>query len=281
MLSFFTRPLYRLLKIPSNTSLIWWLLEVQKAPRRQILSVIGILLIYGGLFFIQTRTLAGAISLSVNLLIGMTLHESGHWVFFPLNGIRGVIRFLFPLGAIAAPVSKEEDARSDMLPWWNIGWLIQGGPAMNVLLMVVGHLIVRLDDPIAAQFGRDMILLNGWLAISNLFPLGKLDAGQLYHCIFSSLEERFDHLVAWLVTAVSLGIVGWVAWSMNVWTILGNLLTNFGLVLFFLLLPASIWHAQKLDKPEHANSRQAMSKWQAAVHIAVHLTMVIAALRLM
>jgi Zn-dependent protease len=254
--------------MPEGQSLVWRLVALQRGLPRQVIAMIGFLLAFRFLF-------NWSWSMTVAMLISMFLHECGHAYVFWRARIRFIILFLFPLGAVAAPINKKEDERSDQLHWNTISWLLQAGPAVNVALMLLALLIQpSLADPEAAQFARDMVYVNGLLASMNLVPLWTLDAGQLFKVIYSSLEEGEDNWLTGLllggsalVLLIVIGIPGVVSWA----AVLANTIIRFGWVVFLVMFALGILNKQGRDDPLHAYSRQAMNNRQVLVQVGIYL----------
>jgi hypothetical protein len=226
------------------------------------------------LFYASSRSF----SFAINIVGGMYIHELFHAFKFARMGIRWIIQGLWPLGAVARPENEEEDRKSDLAPWNDQAWLMQLGPTANVLLMFVGLLLTVFGTGWVSLFGATTISAQGLLAALNLIPLWKLDAGQLYTLIFSSLEERYDRLVAIVLTGVSIAIVAYLVFfsSLNapLWIYLGKALENGALVVFLLVSIPSIWRKQSQDKPEDSKSTQAMTKKQVFIQIGYHIFLV-------
>jgi Zn-dependent protease len=258
------------LRPPEGQSLVWWLIEMQRGLPRQILAFAGFMLLFHFVFrWTWSMTLA--------MLVSMFLHECGHALVFRLARIRHIILFLFPLGAVAAPVDKAEDARSDLLHWNTISWLLQAGPGVNVALMLV-FLALRpaFADATLAAFARDMVYVNGLLASMNLVPVWTLDAGQLFKVLYNSLEEHEDNWVTGLLLGgagvlllVILRIPGVVSWAV----ILANTIVHFGWLAFVIVFAVGVLNKQGRDNPLHAYSKQAMNNRQVAMHLALYLLM--------
>ncbi|KKQ11574.1 MAG: hypothetical protein US25_C0080G0001, partial [Candidatus Moranbacteria bacterium GW2011_GWE1_36_7] len=111
--------LSKLLHIPPGKSIIYWLIEKEKRPLAQVLAFVAFSVI---LYFSL-----GSIEAAIAMMLGMYLHELGHFVVFAVYKIKAVILLIFPLGAVAAPINEDEDKRSDQLPWQNIATLVQAG----------------------------------------------------------------------------------------------------------------------------------------------------------
>lgn len=261
----------RKLRPPEGQSLVWWLIDLQRGSLKQTLAIIAFLLSFRFIFLWSW-------SMSLALIVSMLLHELGHAAVFRWARIRFIILYLFPLGAVAAPIDKQEDARSDQLHWNTLGWLLQAGPAVNVALILL-FLILQplLTSPVLNQFARDMVYVNGLLASMNLVPLWTLDAGQLFHLIYSSLEEHEDQWltrvlfgVVILLLLFIIGIPGFIGWTIMVF----NTLTRFGWVVFLLVFTVGILNKQGRDDPLHAQSKQAMSNRQVFYQLIAYVVLV-------
>ncbi len=255
----------------AGQSLVWRLIEMQRTWPAQIAAVA----LFVGLFHFL---FSWSWSLTIALLLSMFLHECGHALVFRLANIRFILLFLFPLGAVAAPVNQAENARSDQLHWYTISWLLQAGPAVNVLLMLFGVAVQSLPAaPELRLFARDLVYVNGLLASMNLIPLWTLDSGQLFNVIYNSLEEHEDKFVTGslllgvlLVLLFILRLPGMLSWAM----ILSNTIIHFGWVAFLLVFAVGILNKQAHDKPENAQSKQAMSNRQVLIHLVVYFALV-------
>jgi Zn-dependent protease len=263
----------------SQQSLIWRLIELERGFFRQILAFSAFLLSFRFIF-------SWSWSMAFAMVLSMFLHECGHALVFRLAKIRFTILFLFPLGAVAAPINKQEDARSDQLHWNTISWLLQAGPAVNVGLMMFFALIralgtgtlenVQYGDTIL-RFAQDMVYVNGLLASMNLVPIWTLDAGQLFKVIYNSLEEKEDNWLTGLLLSGTgllllriIGIPGLVSWTI----IVVNTLTRFGWVVFLLIFAVGILNKQGRDEAINAYSKQAMSNRQIAIHLGIYFVLV-------
>lgn len=258
------------IKPAEGQSLVWRLIALQRPWPIQILAFVAFVLTFRFLF-------NWSWSLSLAMIISMFLHECGHAFVFWRAKIRFLILYLFPLGAVAAPIDKAEDARSDELHWWTIAWLLQAGPGVNVALMLLFAWLQQVTTGDVYQFSRDMVYVNGLLAVMNLIPVWTLDAGQLFRVIYSSLEEHEDNwLTGFMVSSVLLlllaivGVPGLVSWA----RILGNTLMRFGWVLFLLVFTIAILNKQGRDDPLHAMSKQAMTNTQVIIQLIVFIIQV-------
>jgi Zn-dependent protease len=229
------------------------------------------------------RDFGRAFSLALALVLQVFIHELGHLFVFRQNGIRSRIWWLFPLGAAAAPVDREENRKSDSLPWNTVAWLLQAGIMANVALMAAGSLLRGVSVEWLAGFGGNLLTAGGVLAISNLIPVGKLDGSMLYLVIFSSLKEKDDARVAGglgviLILAVLAAVVS-IA-GLGVADRIVAFILRMGWFAVFAFIAAGVWHRQGMDNPAHSASAQAMTRRQALVHILYYIALLYIALRL-
>lgn len=268
---------------PRDRERIWWLIEKEGAGWIQGVSPILFLVFFTVCCWLPLRDAGRALSLGLALTLQMFFHELGHLFVFRQNRIRSRIWWLFPLGAVAAPVSLEEKAKSDLLPWKSIAWLLQAGITVNVGVMCIGSLLQTASDRWLSGFGGNLLLAGGILAISNLIPLWRLDGSLLYHVIFSSLKEKDDKrlalgLVAIIVLAVLAAVI-----SIAVLGFAGLIIAFFlrtGWFVVFALIAAGIWHRQGMDNPAYSASVQAMTRRQAVMHIMYYIALLYISLRL-
>ncbi len=261
------QPWWQRLRPPAGQSLVWWMIDLQRGTLRQVVAFIAFLLAFRFLF-------QWSWSLSIAMLVSMFLHECGHAAVFAWAKIRFVILYLFPLGAVAAPMDKEENARSDQLHWNTLGWLLQAGPAVNVVL-ILGFLALQsvFTNPTALQFASDMVYVNGLLAAMNLVPVWTLDAGQLFKLIYSSLEEHEDNWLTGLLLGgtgilllIVLRIPGMLSWA----AVLVNTITRLGWVVFLGIFAVGVLNKQGRDDPLHAYSHQAMNNGQVIAQLVIY-----------
>ncbi len=257
-----------LFRVPQEESLIWGMIQNQYSFKGQILAVSGFMII---LYFAYSQYIWGALA----MMIAMYWHELGHHLVFMYNKITSIIVVIFPLGAVAAPKDKEEDARSDLLPWWNIGWMLLAGPTMNMIAMLGGLAMMHFN--FLPTLGYELVFINGLLGAFNLLPLGDMDGGQFFHVIFSTLKEKYDVFVAILGIAVSVAIIGAIFYTsigLGFFAIVRTLLQNSGLVFFLILMATGLWHKQGKDNPLHWKSPQAMTIKQVAIQLTYYLALV-------
>jgi len=251
-----------------------WLMEKQKGTFRQILACIGLFLFF--------YLLLGDFGITLALVIGMFLHEFGHYFVFVKNGILTNILAIFPLGAMAVPINDDYEKRSNMLPWWNISTLLQAGYTMNLVLMIVGVVMVLLG--ILPTFGHQLIEINGALALFNLLPVWILDGGQLFKVIFASQSLKHDRVlfaVCVLVCVVCLLIVLAPAAILGMMPFLAAVWRNISLVLFLVIFPIGLATKLRGDRQELSNSTQAMTQKQIVIQIGWYLAITILTLVLL
>lgn len=272
-------------KIPKGQDFIWWLINKEGGVWTQRLSPLLFFVFYGFCFWLSLRNLGETISLSLALLVQMYLHELGHAFVFTDAGIKNRIWWLFPLGAVAAPINREENARSDELPWWTIAWLLQAGPTMNVILMFVGILLKQMVvHPWITSFGQSLLYTGGLLAVSNLLPIWQLDASHLFKTLFSSLKKEDDIKLAWAISIVMGGAIMlafWSAGTIGVWGILIVLVTRLGWFITIPLVAGGAWHHQGMDNDAYALSHQAMTKRQVVIQVLWYIILLYLSLRLL
>lgn len=258
----------KIMGIPAEQNLVWGMIGKQGNMRSQIFAFLA----FFGLLYLGYQSPWGPIA----FIMAMYLHEWGHWLIFKINGIVAKVWLLFPFGAVAAPRDDAEDKRSDQLPWWNIGWFLQAGPTTNVALMLVGHFMLSVG--FLPALASEMIFINGLLAAFNFLPLGNMDGGQFFHVIYSSLEEKYDRVVAAFGLLVCLVILGSIFYSTLSQTAIMLYITLYrksGMIIFLALMAAGVWHKQGKDNPLHSQSSQAMTVQQVAIQLIFYTGMVL------
>ena len=238
---------------PAGHGIIYRLVEFWWSDRRQVIAFFAFVLMY--------RVILMSWLLTAVLMASTRLHEWGHNIWFKRGKIASRIMYLFPAGEVAVPINQAENEKSDNLQWNHLAWLLQFGPLMNVVLIAVGVLMVRADaGKFLAEVGRGMILINMLLALGNLVPIWKLDAGQLFKLLFSSLDERGDKILFFvysllmlLLVILTMGSPLGEGWRQIVVAVLLNL--KYQLVALFVVF--SLWVGHKSDDPtlhDHENS---------------------------
>lgn len=128
---------------------------------------------------------------TVILLVSLLFHEWGHWMMYRHNGMRSRIIFLLPVGAATIPETDEELLKLNQLHWWRLSWLCLAGPAVNLFLMALSHLLTGYTD-----WAADAVAINGWLVIGNLLPLSISDGGLIARSVFHSVKRTTGYWIA-------------------------------------------------------------------------------------
>ncbi len=263
----------RVQSLPKGQDLIWWLIEKQRAVWKQIIAFI----LFVVLFRVTTFTFLQAII----MVISMYLHELGHASIFYLTKIKFVLLYIFPLGAVAAPSTREENEKSDKLPWWQLGVLLLAGPLVNLILMFVGRLLTWTDTELLKQLGSDLVFINSLLLFMNIIPIWHLDAGQFFKLIYSSMIEKHDRLLSSVFTFFILGVTVFTLFkigSFDMTYTVGQLIHNFNWIVFGLVFVICSWYTQGKDDPSHSQSDQRMTFQQSIPLLAGYFFIVVSAL---
>jgi len=224
--------------------------------------------------FVWMFTLSfGQLQFGIAMTLSMVLHELGHAYVLKENGILWKILWLFPLGAVAAPLNEAENKRSDLLAWWKLTWLMLAGPAVNVGLMFVGVLLTSINPVWSAA----LITTNGYLLVINLIPVGSLDAGQHFKLIFTSLNEREEKVLLTFFAAIMVVFFGLLSWS-GYGSILLTLVMNIGWVALIPIIVIAVFSASMKDDETLSESPLAMTNTQAAIATLSYMGLVLAML---
>lgn len=249
--------------------LVWWLIETQRAWWKQMIAFCLFLGMFSLFGFTPNQSLI--------MVVSMFLHELGHALAFKAFGIKYILLYIFPLGAVAAPKSKEENQRSDELPWAKLAVLLLAGPAVNVTLMIVGEVATQSGGDAIRQFTQDVVYINSLLLLLNVIPIWTLDAGQLFKLVYSSLAEKYDRWLSWLMTAAIIVPVLFTLFKVGAFDMgysVGQLINHFKWIAFGLVFVACTWIMQRKDNPDHANSHQRMTSMQIMGSLAAYFVIV-------
>ena len=262
------RPLLkRIFNIPDQQSTVYWLIEKENKWWVQVLAFMGFLL----LFWAISGTIEGIVA----WFLAIVLHEFGHYLVFRKSGIKMFLILLFPLGAMAAPISEEENKRSDELSWWNIGWLLLAGVTLNIILALVGLLMTQ--NNFLPEFGHQLFEINVALAIFNILPIGTLDGGQFLKVLFASLDEKQDKLLVVAVLMICVAAIFFIFLPTNgdLSKMLLTLLTfkNFLFVVFLFIFAGSVITKHKKDNPKFDASKQKMNLQQIYLQFFVFISL--------
>lgn len=246
---------------------IWKLINLWDSPIRQFFGFLGFLILF--------RWVMGGFVPSLLLIISMILHEVGHGFILNYGKIRYKIFFLFPLGAVAAPINEIENLKSDHLPANTLAWLMQAGLLVNVFLLILGRLMIQVDNSMINNLGKDLVYINLLLAVFNILPVWTLDAGQLFHVIYSSLEEVFDAWLMWIFIMLAGGILVLIGVATTWQRSLLQLLKNIGWVTFLAVFIIGMIRKAAKDDVTYPETGVAMSKPQIALQLAIYFGMVL------
>lgn len=222
-------------------------------------------------FFVVISLINRSLDAGIAFMAAMYFHERGHLFFFIKYGVDAHVRNIFPLGMVAAPKTKEENARSDTLPWWQIANILQAGPAVNAVQLAFGVAMMKLN--ILPDLAYFIVYMNGMLGLFNLLPLGNMDGGQLFHVIFSSMKKEYDIALSIAVSIVAVGATYLIIapnWSHGAWGVAYSVWQNIGWLPFLILFAAGLAHKQGRDNDEHWKSTQAMTPIQIAIQLALY-----------
>ena len=259
--------LHKFFQIPPGIDLIHWLIIVQNNTPWQIGGLIGFTLIFW-VFFQRWDS-------AILMVLSMYLHESGHYLIFVKSKIKTIILLLFPLGAVAVPATKEEEDKSDSLPWWDIATLLQAGPTMNILLMVLGASLIKVE--LFTEVGKQLLFINGMLAYLNLIPVWTLDGGFLTKVMFSSLTKENGKKFAVVMCSLSIIIIATIllppTLQGGVWLLAGATLVNLVKIAFFAVFILGIAWKYNKTKPI-PESTQAMNVRQVVAQSSYFLGLI-------
>jgi stage IV sporulation protein FB len=121
--------------------------------------------------------LAGYFTEYLMILASMLLHETGHLAAALLTRKRVRRLRILPAGI---SISLEEHSCNK----WESMALYLSGPAVNVLLFVLGYIIYNYY-PVQSQYVHFFMLTNVYLSIFNLIPVAPLDGGEIVGRFFS------------------------------------------------------------------------------------------------
>jgi Zn-dependent protease len=261
-------------KIPKGQKLIWWFVDHEKPWYIQMASVIGFWCMFYLIFHLGLVTVGAAI-FATALVIQTYAHELGHLAVFTAIKIKARILWLFPLGAVTAPVTHEEDERSNKVPTVTAAWFGQAGLIVNTVLIIIG--LILFLNPINAYlfaFGAGLSLV-AFIVLLNLIPFWQLDGNLIYQNVMASLGVEKGKILALLITilsgiATALGILIHSTIFSGLYAIaIAHLL---GWIIFPILLTLAVWRSWK----KYAGSQLTLVKMntrQAVVQAALHSVM--------
>ena len=260
-----------------DKSWIVYLMEKESGWWKQILA--------GSCFVFLLRLLTGDWVFVAVVILVMVGHELGHQLVYHWRGVRSKVMFLFPLGMVTVPVNEDEEKKSNKLSLWWLGWLMQAGVMVNVVLMLLGWLLTSFGSGQIVVWGENLIVINGSLALTNLIPLGGLDGGNLLVLMQMSLEKetRKQVPVAMMMLAgILVGIVFAPMVGHTGYEITLRVLMSFGWLLVSVGFSCLVC-GSKLEKQikEIQVEGDRMSRGQVRLHFGVYVGMIFTCLSLL
>lgn len=263
-------------RIPKGQDQIWWLIRHQEFWLIQELAPLGMwaLCIFA---FRSITTPMAVVIMAGTLIIHIYAHELAHASVLKRNGITTKIWWLFPLGAVAGGITKEEDAKSFLLPQWTFAIYALAGVSVNVLLIIAGLVLKTSTSPILATVGVGLTLNGSLSVILNLLPVWQVDGTFAFKAIMGSIGDKNSKIVATLMTIVAIGMVlaVFVFKTPSVPGWLGYLevgVFNIGWIVPPILLAVGIIRQRKthVDNPLPGIK---MTHWQASLQMLLFLAM--------
>lgn len=264
----------KLFSILKGQNVIWKLISFWKPPKMQIVAFICFLFLF--------KPIMGTYTQTALLIVSMWLHEQGHGIVLAYGQIKYQTLLLFPLGAVAAPVDKEENKKSDELPANVLAWLMHAGILGNIVLMGLGTVLTLVNNDLVSRLGSELIYVNMMLAAFNILPVWTLDAGQLFHIIFSSLQDKTednkneDRSIMWQLIIMATILLGAILASPRWQQSLLNVFHNIGWVAFLLVFIFGVVRKAAKDDVNYPKTGRAMSKWEIRLHLLIYFVMVVA-----
>jgi len=270
--------LRKTLGVRDQEDLIWFLIRVESPAHIQILAA----LLFLGLFYTLSALYKpySHLGWAMMLMASIVLHEVGHLIVFRLGGIRCKIMFIFPFGALAVPVSKDEDALSDKLPHYVLSWFILAGLITNILLMLAGRIFESFGGPVLGKLGAELAYINLNLVFLNILPIWKLDGMQFWKVIFNSIKrESKAREIATPFLVIGFVMTGlFFVMPHNFWqTWLMTILHNMVWWTIPLIIGAGVWKAHKIEKTETFTG-QPMKLLQVRYMALLYATLVVIAI---
>ena len=231
-------------------------------PTIQFLSPLAFVLLFAASF--------RSYEMGIAMVLAMVLHELGHALIMEKNQVGWKVLWLFPLGAVVTTRDSIELEKSNKLHWYNLSFLMLAGPAVNVALMGVGHLLLQVS---LEEWGSAFVAVNGYLLALNLIPLGKLDAGQHFKLIFSSLAKQ--HEVRFMLVIITLLFFGWITlFVLGYGSFLFFIFKNIGWFATSLIVVVSLFFTSFKDDEEHSRSPLAMNHTQVIIATIAYFVLV-------
>jgi len=247
------------------TKVVAWLIKVQEPWYMQIMALIATALLYSLLL----GTINGCVALAAILL-----HEFGHLIVYKMAGKDAKILVMFPLGAVAIIVNKGEK-RSNVLPYWTLGWLMLAGVVMNGLQIVIG-LVLAQQPGLVGEIGDKVILINSVLLAFNMLPISNFDGGTFFKVISSTMRREYAKILTVVMMIVVLvTIVAFLAVTISGNVSLFVVLGAFGKVGFLLLCIPNVWVVMNHHDINFPVTPGSMNLWQTAIMLLVYSGLVV------
>jgi Zn-dependent protease len=219
-------------------------------------------------------------SMAIAFLVGVVIHEVGHWLVFRSLRIKTMLIFIFPLGAAAMPIDDYENQRSDELPLYQLSWLTLVGPFFNILLVIAGRLLETYGGSAdLLQFGNDLVYANTILVVIQLIPIWTVDVGRLTNFIFLSVDEKGKQKVS-LILAVSAMMVALILIfglprTDGIWGVRINIVERMIPLTFLLVSLAGVWRKQYLRHKLDVNPEQFMTPRQVITTTTAYFSLLL------
>lgn len=276
MASWISKLKTKLSNFPRGQEQIWWLIEHQKWWPIQLLAPLGFWAGFLLLFHISLVPIGAAI-FATAVIVHIFLHELGHLAVYETMAPSRIL-WLFPIGAVAAPMSREEDKRIDAtITYWTAAWLGQAGVLVNIAPLVILGLVMFLKSGSAYTFACGAGLMFGAVIVTfNLIPFWQTDGNLVFRTIMISLGEKRGKVLVWTVIGIAITII--------LVTILIHPMAGFtglynkpvarltGWVSLPAILAASVWQSWKTNSKKVMTNKP-MTSLQAILHFTLHLEM--------
>lgn len=261
-------------QIPKGQDQIWWLIRHQEFWLVQELAPLGM----WALCILVFRSIYDPVAVVImagTLVVHIYAHELAHASVLKRNGIVTKIWWLFPLGAVAGGITKEEDAKSFSLPQWTFALYALAGVIVNTLLIIAGLVLKTSSSHTVAIIGVGLILNGALSVILNLLPIWQVDGTFAFKAIIGSIGDtasikltRFFVFLAICVTLVVFAfnpppIAGWLGY-------LQIAILNLGWIAPPVLLAVGVARQRKkhLESPLPGTK---MDLWQASLQTILFL----------
>lgn len=191
---------------------------------------------YGWTYWLETRTLAGALEGILFILLlfaAVTLHEYGHALTARKFGISTRDITLYPMGGVARLERMPEKPIQEL-------WVALAGPAVNLLIAGLLFLYLALTNALVpfsqltlatGSFIERLMLVNISLVLFNLIPAFPMDGGRVLRAL---LALNMDYARA---TQIAATVGQGIAFLFGIAGLFGNPMLLF--IAFFVWIGAS------------------------------------------